>query len=66
MNIVQTLKIKAAAAGSNLTEICRRAGVNRQTVEQWKDDEPKTLKILRKIEAEIEKIKTENAAIQKA
>lgn len=53
-NIVTTLKAKAAAAGTNLTAICRDAGIPRQTVERWKS-EPKTIKLLRKLEAEIEK-----------
>lgn len=66
MNIVQSLKIKAAAAGTNLTEVCRRAGVSRQTVEKWKDEEPKTLQILRRLEAQIEILKGENLATQKS
>lgn len=53
-NIVKTLKVKAAAAGTNLTRICKNAGVPRQTVERWKNKEPKTITILRKLEAEIE------------
>jgi hypothetical protein len=57
-NIVTTLKAQAAAAGTNLTEICRRANVPRQTVERWKK-EPKTIKLLRKLEAEIAKARLE-------
>lgn len=58
-NIVTTLKAKAAAAGTNLTAICRAAGVPRQTVERWKNKEPKTIALLRKLEAEIEKARAE-------
>jgi len=61
MNIVQSLKTKAAAAGTNLTEVCRVAGISRQTVERWKDEEPKTLQIIRKLEATIETLKKKNA-----
>jgi len=66
MNIVQSLKTKAAAAGTNLTEVCRRAGVSRQTVEKWKDEEPKTLRILRQLEAQIDILKAENLQAQKS
>lgn len=59
-NIVTTLKAQAAAAGTNLTEICRRAKVPRQTVERWKK-EPKTIKLLRKLEAEIAKARLEKS-----
>jgi hypothetical protein len=53
VNIVHSLKIKAASAGTNLTEVCRLAGVNRQTVELWKRKEPKTITTLRKLEEQI-------------
>lgn len=59
-NIVTTLKAQAVAAGTNLTEVCRRAGVSRTTVERWKK-EPKTIKLLRKIEGEIAKARAEHA-----
>jgi precorrin-6x reductase len=58
-NIVTTLKAKAVAAGTNLTAICRAANIPRQTVERWKT-EPKTIKLLRKLEDAIEKAKEEN------
>lgn len=54
-NVVQTLKAQCAAIGTNLTEVCREAGVPRQTPERWKVKEPMTIKILRKIEATISK-----------
>jgi hypothetical protein len=63
-NIVTILKAKAAAAGTNITEICRRAHVPRQTVERWKNEEPLTIKLLRKIESEIEKAAAEQKAKQ--
>lgn len=56
-NIVDTLKAKAAAAGTNLTAICREAGVPRQTIERWKE-EPKTIRLLRKLEAAIDAAKS--------
>jgi precorrin-6x reductase len=56
-NIVTTLKAQAAAAGTNLTAICKKAGVPRQTVERWKNKEPKTFQLLRKLEAAIKEAK---------
>lgn len=62
-NIVHSLKLKCTAAGTNLTEVCRKAGVNRQTVERWKKEEPKTLTILRQLEEAIELITREKATV---
>lgn len=60
-NIVKSLKIKAATVGSNLTQICNDAGVPRQTIERWKNVEPKTIRILRKLENAIEKRRAQAA-----
>jgi transposase-like protein len=60
-NIVQSLKIKCAEAGTNLTHVCRQAGVNRSTIEKWKREEPTSLQIIRKLEKAIEEIKTTKA-----
>jgi hypothetical protein len=53
-NIIHSLKIKCAAAGTNLTEVCRMVNVSRQNLEMWKKKEPKTIQTLRKIELAIE------------
>ncbi len=55
-NIVHSLNMKAVAAGTNLTAVCRKAGVNRMTISKWKSREPKTLTILRKLEQAIKDI----------
>lgn len=58
-NIYQKLRIEAAEAGVTLSEVCRRTGVNRQTVQGWGKREPKILKALNKLRAEMDKIKKE-------
>lgn len=45
------IKTKAAAIGSNLTELCAIAGVHRSVPERWKKSEPKTRRIVTKIYA---------------
>lgn len=53
----EQLRIEAVEAGISLTEICKRAGIQRQTVQKWKDKEPHTLVVLNKLRAEIKKAK---------
>lgn len=59
-NIGVILKRMAKKAGTNLTEVCRRAEIPRQTIERWKNKEPKTIKLLKKLEETITIIKREN------
>lgn len=47
--LVPSLKAACEKAGTNLTVVCKEAGVSRSTVERWKTDEPKTVKELRKL-----------------
>lgn len=54
VTIFQILKARCAQKGTNLSAICRAAGVHRQTVERWKDKTPKTLTTLEKLENAIE------------
>ncbi len=53
-NLVNDLKAMCALAGTNLTEVCRDAGVSRGKIERWKKDTPRAvsdyLKILEAIE----------------
>lgn len=57
----EQLRIEAVEAGISLNEICRRAGINRQTVQKWKDKEPHTLTLVSKLRAEIKKAKDTKA-----
>ena len=54
-NIVKSLKIRCVRSGTNLTQVCAEAGVNRQLLTKWEKEEPKTFRILRKLEAVLEK-----------
>lgn len=56
-HVFGSLQTACADAGTNLTEVCKLAGVNRSTVERWKAQEPKTLVELRKLYGTIEKLR---------
>lgn len=45
-DIVGSLKTKCDTVGTNLTEVCKRAGVHRTTLEYWKKKTPNTFLIL--------------------
>jgi len=51
--LIRSLKIRCAAAGTNITEVCREAGVSRSTIERWKVKPPKSLQLLNAIEAKL-------------
>ena len=44
------LEADAKAAGSNLTEVCREAGVSRTTPDRWKEKPPATIVTLKKLQ----------------
>jgi len=48
-DIFQTLYSTLEGTGANFKELCIYAGINRDTVAKWKDREPKTIQILRKM-----------------
>lgn len=58
-NIYATLNKLAAEAGTNLTQVCRDADVDRSILERWKSETPKTIKILDRILNAIEKAKAD-------
>ena len=58
-NIVQSLKVRCTEAGTNISEVCRRAGVARSTVDRWEDKLPNTFRILQKLEQANQEIATE-------
>ena len=59
-NVFDDLLRKCQSAGTNLTQVCRQANVSRSTIERWKSREPKTISILRNLEAIIEKERKKN------
>lgn len=54
-NIFSSLETACRESGTNLTKMCRAAGVNRSTVQRWKEKEPNTIRLYRKLLAEIQK-----------
>lgn len=59
-DIVKELQVKCAQAGTNLSEVCRDAGVSRSTIERWKKKPPASITHLRKLEDAIQKRYSEN------
>lgn len=58
-NILTSLKVKCVEAGTNLTEVCRRAGIHRSVVDRWERELPKSFKTLEALHAAVEDIKSE-------
>lgn len=50
-----SLEIACAEAGTNITKVCRAAGIARSTVTRWRKQEPASIRLYRKLLAEIEK-----------
>lgn len=59
-NILTSLKLKCVEAGTNLTEVCRKAGVHRSVVDRWERELPKSFKTLELLTKAVEEIKAEN------
>lgn len=59
--IFDQLDTAAKNAGTNLTEVCRLANVDRSVVERWKGKNPKSLDIFNRLIAAIEQQKLNNA-----
>lgn len=53
--LVNSLKARCAAAGTNITAVCEAAGVSRSVIERWKIKPPKSIQILDALETELAK-----------
>jgi transcriptional regulator with XRE-family HTH domain len=49
MKTYEIIKERAKLSGISLVQLCLRVGIARETLENWKEKEPKTLVILQKI-----------------
>jgi transcriptional regulator with XRE-family HTH domain len=49
MKTYEIIKERAKLSGMSLVQLCLRVGIARETLENWKEKEPKTLVILQKI-----------------
>jgi DNA-binding IclR family transcriptional regulator len=56
-----SIEQRAKAAGSNLTQLCKRSGIARATVERWAQRAPQTITKVDELEAEVAAIE---AALQ--
>lgn len=61
-NTVKSLKARCALIGTDLTKVCREAGVTRTTLRNWEKAEPKSFRALRRIQEVIEKKEKEAQA----
>lgn len=59
---LKDLERRAKAAGSNITQICKRSGVSRATYERWCFRPPQTVAKVNDLEAEVERVEREAAA----
>lgn len=50
------LERRAKAAGSNMTQICKKSGVARATYERWKQRPPQTIAKVDELAAEVAKL----------
>lgn len=63
MKTYQKIKERADRAGISIRELCRRAGIHKQTLDKWSRTEPQTLVYLERINDELGK--QEDANLQK-
>jgi len=60
MKTFEKLSLRCYILGISLSELCRRAEVNRQTVNYWSKVEPQTLVMLDKLQTELTKLEYEH------
>lgn len=53
------LMARSRRVGSNLKEICEAAGVNYQSVSNWKRFEPKSIRMFRALDETLQKMERE-------
>lgn len=60
MKTYEKIKQRAERAGLSISELCKRTGIHRQTLDKWSRREPLTLIHLDKIYEELGKAEDEN------
>jgi len=50
---LDALELRALAARSNLTEVCRDIGISRSTPDRWRRETPRTIKIIDRMEKRV-------------
>lgn len=56
------IETRAKAAGSNITQICKKSGIARATYERWRHRAPQTIAKVDELMAEVESIERARAA----
>lgn len=56
---LKKLEEDARRVGINMTVVCKEAGVGRSTPDRWHRNQPKTVEIIEKMEAVVEKHRQE-------
>jgi hypothetical protein len=59
---LQSIEARAKATGSNLTQICKKTGIARATVERWRYRAPQSVSKVDELEAEVVRLEAEKAA----
>lgn len=59
MNEYENIVKKCEDLGISISELCRNANVNRSILARWKNQTPKSIEILNKLNNELKKIKDE-------
>lgn len=58
---MQSIESRAKAAGSNLTQLCKKTGIARATVERWRYRAPQSVSKVDELEAEVARLEAEKA-----
>ena len=60
-NTFEYLQALCKEAGTNITAVCRNEKIRRGTIQRWSGGDPLAIRILRKMETGISKIKMSNS-----
>jgi len=61
-NRLTSIESRAKSAGSNFTQICKKTGIARATVERWRYRAPQSVSKVDELEAEVARLEAEKAA----
>lgn len=65
-NLAISLKQRCKASGITIKELCERAGVTTATLRNWEKEEPKTIRLAKKLEQTMEAIEQERTKQEQA
>lgn len=58
---LKAIEARAKAAGSNMTQVCKKTGIARATYERWMHRAPQTVAKVDELEAEVVRLEAEKA-----